>query len=85
LKREFAIFVQYVALAALAGLLAFHLGLASDMAGSEVAVAINMGEAWRNFAPVWKDWLLVFAALGGVRLLVVALTRKVGKRPTELI
>lgn len=70
-KSELVVCVQYFSFAVLAGLVCFIMLTASGDADGELAVHINIGEAWKNYAPMMNWWLIVFAILSALRLLVV--------------
>lgn len=61
---------QYFAIALIAGVGAF-VSFMPDAEGGEIAIAVNIGEAWRNYMPVLGTWLLVFAILSIIRLLIL--------------
>ncbi len=75
LKRELKMLLQYLIVALLAGVVGFFVGLPSG-GGRGYVVAINIHEAWLNYAPYFRYWLLGFAGLSCIRLGVVLLINK---------
>ena len=69
LKAELRIWAQYTFIAVVAGYVVFGLSFGS-------IPGLNLKEAWRNYEPLWRRWLVIFAALGAVRLLLVLLFYK---------
>jgi hypothetical protein len=70
LKREVGAFVQYCLIAFVAGLLHFYVAFVR-------IPHINLTEAWKGYSELLWIWLLLFAALGAVRLpLVLFLGKK---------
>lgn len=70
-KRELGTLVQHLVAAWVAGLVVFFLSTAPGAAEGEYAAAINIGEAWRNYRPLFYGWLTVFAVLAGLRVLAL--------------
>lgn len=80
LKREVAVLIQYLALLSVAQIAAFFWMLPSgfgESQGGELAVMINIGEAWKNVDPYVWSVLLIFGVLGLVRLLTIFLANSV--------
>ena len=69
LKAELRIWAQYLLIAVLAGYIGFGLAFGS-------APGLNLKGAWLNYEPLWRRWLVILAALGAVRLLLVLLFYK---------
>ncbi|MCA1593406.1 MAG: hypothetical protein LC754_12315 [Acidobacteria bacterium] len=70
IKSELKTWAQYTALAIFAGWLHFAIFFGS-------IPGINLHEAWRNYEPLMRNWLIIFVALGGIRFLLVLFLRKV--------
>ena len=74
IKRELKTFAQYFAIALVAGVGAF-VTFMPEAGEGEFAVAVNIKEAWRNYQPVMRAWLVGFAFLGVIRLLLIHIIR----------
>ena len=61
MKREAILLLQYFVLALVAGVVSFVVFIPAHA---------NIHEAWLNYEPYLGSWLLIFGALGGIRLLV---------------
>lgn len=70
-RREISTSLQYFAIAVAVGLGAFFTTLPDVGQGGELAITINMNEAWQNYWPVMRAWLVGFATLSIIRLLLV--------------
>ncbi|HEX7317072.1 MAG TPA: hypothetical protein VF297_24450 [Pyrinomonadaceae bacterium] len=81
IRWEVGAWVQYAALTLVAGVLTFWGALPGGRQTGEYAEAVNIGEAWKNYAPVLRSWLLIFLLLTAARLAVVYLIyrRRKGK------
>jgi hypothetical protein len=73
LKAELKTWAQYVVAAVLAG----YLGFGITFGGVR---GLNQNEAWLNYEPLLRQWLVIFVALGAVRLLLVLLFYKLWRR-----
>jgi hypothetical protein len=69
LKSELKTWMQYFALALIAGWLHFIIKIAS-------IPDINVHESWLNYEPLMRNWLIIFAVLGAIRLILVLIARK---------
>ncbi len=76
ITHELKTCAQYVAIAVIAGIAAFLTSLPSGGQGGDMAIAVNIREAWTNYAPVLRSWLSVFVFLSAVRLGVFYLVQK---------
>ncbi len=79
LKRELSLSIQYFVMVFIASVAAF-LGMLPGSGDGELAVTINLKEAWRNIDPYVKSVLIIFSMLSGVRFLVVSLVHS-GRKP----
>jgi uncharacterized membrane protein len=75
IRREVKICAQYFALALVSGVAAFVLALPHGGREGEIAVAVNIREAWLNYEPMLRSWLLGFAFLSIIRLLIIYIAR----------
>ena len=69
IRSELKIWAQYFVLALLAGWIVFVLFIGSNP-------GINVHEAWRNYEPEMRYWIIILGALGAIRFLLIFLLRK---------
>jgi uncharacterized membrane protein len=62
--------MQYFVIALIAGVGAFVTSLPSEAHDGEIAVAVNIHEAWINYKPVLCSWLIGFAFLAFIKFLI---------------
>ena len=75
IRREVKLGVQYFLLAVVAGLAAFAFALPHGSREGEIAVAVNIREAWLNYEPLLRSWLLGFAFLSIIRIVIIYIAR----------
>ena len=68
-KREALVLVQYCVIFLVAGLLHFYVAFVR-------IPHINLTEAWKGYSELLWIWLVLFAVLGAVRVLLVLLLGK---------
>lgn len=76
MRREVSTWIQYATITLLAAVLTFVYGLPGGKQEGQYAEAINLQEAWRNYAPVVRSWLLIFLLLSTLRLVIVYVLHK---------
>ena len=82
LRREISASIQFFLILLLALVVAFFWELPRGGSGG-VVEAINLKEAWKNFAPYVNSVLLIFGALSVVRLAAIFLARSSLKKDVK--
>ena len=79
LKRELFVSVQFLLIVHIA-LIAAFVGMLPGGGDGELAVTVNVSEAWKNIDPYVKSVLLTFSVLSVLRLAVIFLAHSIEKR-----
>lgn len=69
LKGKLKTLAQYFCIALVAGLINFFVHMLPHP-------RINLDEAWLNYEPLLRDWLIIFVAISVLRLLIVLLLKR---------
>lgn len=76
IKNEIKLFMFYLSIAIVSGIIGFVFFSAPPKGEGEYIIAINISEAWKAYKGVFQTWLLFFVIGGMMRLIFVGFFKK---------